>query len=259
MPDCRRVQYCFASLHRSLPTQTASAASVHSAKTLVARVEDSRRRRGNGRYHSLLTSPLKSQIIGAITQAPAPSSDSGAVAPRPSAEAAAQNVLRMKEDGHCALLNSESLCTIHAQLGEAYLPGVCASYPRVQRKLGAIVKPHSRSPAPRPPTVLLSPALLSPALLSPAERSQPARLNPLPKPGLLRRRSAPQCLRSSARTISHCGSVFLLGLLCHRLDSIDAGQLRADIPDYLASFAPTRIRRVRLADGIDALRPGGPA
>lgn len=190
------------------------------------------------RYHSLLTSPLKSQIIGAITQAPAPSSDSGAVAPRPSAEAAAQNVLRMKEDGHCALLNSESLCTIHAQLGEAYLPGVCASYPRVQRKLGAIAETALALSCPEAARlVLLSPALLSPALLSPAERSQPGPSESAPEaPAYFAEIRSTMLALIGSHNLPLWQRLFLLGLLCHRLDSIDAGQLRADIPDYLARF-----------------------
>jgi lysine-N-methylase len=194
-------------------------------------------------YKKLPGSQLKSQIIGAIIPAPAALSDSGANVAIPCTDAAAQSVLRLREDGHCALLNSDSLCTIHAKLGEAYLPSVCATYPRVQRQFGSHRESALALSCPEAARqVLLSPSLLSPALLSPsllATAEQPQRS---PSESIS---DTPPCFAGIRSTmIALIGSRNLplwqrlvnLGLLCQRLDSIEAGQLSVDLPNYLATF-----------------------
>lgn len=38
--------------------------------------------------------------------------------------------IQMNETGHCPLLSEDGSCRVHAELGEDYLPGICAVYPR---------------------------------------------------------------------------------------------------------------------------------
>jgi lysine-N-methylase len=159
-----------------------------------------------------------------------------------------QPVLRMNADNRCTLLTAESLCSIHAQLGPDFLPSVCASYPRVQRQLGLVTETGLALSCPEAARlVLLGPSLLSPALLSRAVPSS-SLLAFAPAPHSLAPASTCETLpyfadiRSTtlalitARNLPLWQRLFLLCLLCNRLDSIESGQLRANVPEYLASF-----------------------
>ncbi len=113
------------------------------------------------RYHSLPGSELKSQIVAAIAPAPAPRTEGLPSAAPPDAPP----ILRMNDDNRCPLLTQGSLCSIHAQLGQEFLPSVCASYPRVQRQLGPIVETALALSCPEAARlVLLGPSLLGAAL-----------------------------------------------------------------------------------------------
>jgi lysine-N-methylase len=204
------------------------------------------------RYHSLPASPLKSQIIAAIAPAPARGTDALSTSASTSAMPSPPSILRMNDDNRCPLLTQGNLCSIHAQLGEQFLPSVCASYPRVQRQLGPIAETALALSCPEAARlVLLGPAILSPSMPSPSILS-PSILDsaPPPQPALSGEHSestsaAPDYfaeIRSTtlaligAQNIPLWQRLFLLCLLCHRLDSIESGQIRADIPRYLADF-----------------------
>lgn len=185
------------------------------------------------RYHGLASSPLKSQIVSSIVQAPAPGSGRETDTPNPSAAASPQSILRLKDDGHCALLTPQSLCSIHEQLGEEFLPAVCASYPRVERQLGPVTETALALSCPEAARLVL----LGPSLLNSVGPQQGAALEAggSAPPWFAEIRSTTLAL-IGARNLPLWQRLFLLCLLCHRLDAIEAGQLRAEMPDYLATF-----------------------
>jgi len=200
------------------------------------------------RYHSLPASPLKSQIIAAIAPASAPGTDALSTSATTSAMLRPPSILRMNDDNRCPLLTQGNLCSIHAQLGQEFLPSVCASYPRVQLQLGPIVETALALSCPEAARlVLLGPAILSPSMPSLLTLSPSIFDSAMPRPtepsdSTL---AAPACfaeIRSTtfaligARNLPLWQRLFLLCLLCHRLDSIESGENRADIPGYLADF-----------------------
>jgi len=139
----------------------------------------------------------------------------------------------MRDDGHCTLLTAESLCSIHAQLGEEFLPAVCASYPRVQRQHGSLTETALALSCPEAARVVL----LGPSLINFAPAPAEAVIEPPSDgPAYFAEIRATALALIGARNLTLWQRLFMLGLLCHRLDSIEAGQLRADIPEYLATF-----------------------
>jgi lysine-N-methylase len=203
------------------------------------------------RYQGLPDSPLKSQIVAAIAPAPRPSfspasspgSASDPDTPATIGAAGPQPILRLKDDGHCALLTSERLCSIHEQLGEEFLPAVCASYPRIQRQLGPVTETALALSCPEAArVVLLGPSLLSPWLLSSSLFDSAQSPQPVSSDAGSNAPAYYAEIRSTilaligARNLQMWQRLFLVCLLCHRLDSIEAGRLRADNPDYLATF-----------------------
>jgi lysine-N-methylase len=185
------------------------------------------------RYEGLPASPLKVQIIAAIAPAPPPVQASDQDAPSTTTPSAAQPVLRLKDDGHCTLLNSEKLCSIHAQLGEQFLPSVCASYPRVQRQLGPVTETALALSCPEAARLVL----LGPSLLNSAHPPTSANSDlHADAPAYFAEIRATTLALITARNLPLWQRLFLLCLLCHRLDSIESGHLRADIPEYLATF-----------------------
>lgn len=191
------------------------------------------------RYRSLPASPLKSQIIAAIEPAPAQAAASRPDAPLSSTPPA---MMRMKEDGRCPMFTDDRRCTIHAQLGEDFLPGVCASFPRVQRQLGPVTETALALSCPEAARLVL----LGKTLLSRSQRSASLLSSALPTqsnssgspsdapPWYAEIRSTTLALITS-RNLPIWERLYCLCLLCHRLDSIESGQIRDDIPDYLAA------------------------
>jgi lysine-N-methylase len=197
------------------------------------------------RYHSLPGSALKSEIIAAIAPAPAARVEGVSCSGPPDAP----SILRMNDDNRCPLLTPESLCSIHAQLGQEFLPSVCASFPRVQRKLGPITETALALSCPEAARlVLLGPTLLSASVLDSAMAKPPPPAESLFLfPAYFAEIRFTTLALIGARNLPLWRRLFLLCLLCHRLDSIESGQIRADIPGYLADF--------RAAAGSGALTP----
>jgi len=181
------------------------------------------------RYRSLPGSPLKSQIIAAIAPAPAPRTEGFSASAMPDASP----ILRMNDDNRCPLLTPESLCSIHAQLGEDHLPSVCSSFPRVQRQLGPVTETALALSCPEAARlVLLGPSILDSAMPKPSDPSAPL----FTAPAYFAEIRTTTLALIGARNLPLWQRLFLLCLLCQRLDSIESGQIRADIPGYLADF-----------------------
>jgi lysine-N-methylase len=153
----------------------------------------------------------------------------------------------------CPLLTSERLCRIHAELGEGMLSYVCSTYPRIVHEFGGGVRETALAlscpEAAR--LVLLNPDLLNgdvrPAFLSnpqhlaeeqstPDPRRQNADEGPtlLPPYFLEIRQSVLSLVR--LRSYPLWQRIFLLGLLCRRLDSIARGELNRSVPAFLVDF-----------------------
>jgi lysine-N-methylase len=153
----------------------------------------------------------------------------------------------MNAANQCPLLTPDRLCRIQAELGEGMLSHTCATYPRIVNTVGGEEEASLALSCPEAARrVLLDPNLL--ARSQQASTGQPMHNDA--RPGLERwllpiRAQAVALIRNRAYPLWQ--RLFLLSLLCQRLDSIASGQLRRTIPDFLADFEAT------IATG--ALRP----
>jgi lysine-N-methylase len=197
------------------------------------------------RFQRLPASPLRALIEANILTAPPGAVDGKALKPTSFAQ------IRMDGQNQCPLLTEESLCRIHASLGEEFLPRICATYPRVVHEIGGFEETALALSCPEAARlVLLHPGLLAPILLAqngfaaagqtryaPAEAAagdglpsllpwfQPIRQIVL---ALVGNRAYPLWQR-----------LFLLSLFCRRLDTIASGELQRSIPEFLADFEAT--------------------
>lgn len=221
-----------------------------------------------GRYRELPGSALKLQILASIL--PAPPSAPGFGAEHAATCTADANgagtlpLLRMGEDGRCVLLTPERLCSVHVRLGEAFLPSVCASYPRVERNL--IGTPETALALSCPEAarlVLLGPSLLGsgpsgprPGGSSPVVRGlhewKPGAESFGPGHDAASPKTTPGAsaydaeIRSTvlaligARHLELWQRLCLVCVLCQRLDAIAAGRLDESISSCLELFAPSQ-------------------
>lgn len=202
------------------------------------------------KYQALPESPLRVLIQASVTRTPesAEPADDG----KPPLFAK----ILMNEANHCPILTSEGLCRIQAELGESLLSHTCATYPRVVLAVGPARETALTLSCPEAARlVLLSPDLLSPALLSPdlpmpaapagaaSQHDSPAAEAPADFWSI--RQAVLALIRN--RTYPLWQRLFLLDLLCRRLDSIAQGELSRSVPAFLTDFDAT------VASG--ALRP----
>ncbi len=159
----------------------------------------------------------------------------------------------MTKENQCPLLNEERLCRVQIACGESFLSHACAVYPRVINTIdGAPDMSLSLSCPEAARLVLLNPNLLreayaaqqsfaipeqNPALAQEASEASSASVSrPLAHfwpirasvLALLRQRSYPLWQR-----------LFLLGILCRRLDSIARDELDRPVRDFLVDFDRT--------------------
>jgi lysine-N-methylase len=152
----------------------------------------------------------------------------------------------MNEDNHCSLLTTEGLCRIQAELGESLLSHTCATYPRIVLPVGSVEEKALTLSCPEAARlVLLTPDLLAMGqdlgqyldqdrgnaihVLNAAEEA-PADFWAIRGVvlNLVRNRLYPLWQR-----------LFLLDLLCRRLDAIAKGELERSVPAFLAGFEST--------------------
>ena len=143
--------------------------------------------------------------------------------------------IRMNAKNQCPMLTSDQLCGIQAELGEQMLSHACHTYPRIVNSIRGMRETALTLSCPEGARlVLLTPDLrtLNPpdsAIPDPGEIAAPLppefweiRTTVL---GLIRNRAYPLWER-----------LFLLNILCLRLDSIARGDLKESAAEFLAGF-----------------------
>ena len=200
-----------------------------------------------GPLRTLLDESILCNPVKGISAGRAVANEASAAQPTPFAQ------MKMTATNGCPLHNAEGLCRIHAELGEAFLSTACATYPRIVHSFdGRDETALSLSCPEAARVVLLNPQLLdadsaaksvfASASANPSETDlgadlpsesqnplffhlQPIRTTVL---ALVQNRAYPLWQR-----------MFLLGILCRRLDSIGGGEVRRTVPVFLRDFEAT--------------------
>ena len=172
------------------------------------------------KYRGLPATSLRAQI------------DACAVATPETAKPALFAKIQMDAANQCPLLTADRLCGIQVELGAGFLSHTCATYPRIVHSIAGFEETALALSCPEAARlVLLSPGLTTSD--GPEPLSEEGRLRwfwPIRRVvlALVRNRAYPLWQR-----------LFLLDLLCRRLDSIAAGELQRSVPDFLGDFTAT--------------------
>ncbi len=143
--------------------------------------------------------------------------------------------IRMDGSNPCPLLTGDRLCRIHAELGPQMLSYACATYPRIVHEFGDLKETALALSCPEAARlVLLNSDLLDHGLYGTPCGGSSEGIKPLPPDFLEIRRSVLALIR--LRSYPLWQRMFLLGLLCRRLDSIARGELNRSVPGFLADF-----------------------
>ena len=186
------------------------------------------------KYHSLPESPLSVLIQASVVRKPQPTEAEASAAKSKPLFA----VIRMDSANQCPMLSAERLCRIQSELGEDLLSHACATFPRYIHAAGAVQEKTLTFSCPEAARLVL----LDPNLLTEGFASQPAALaihattnaETLPENfwpirtlvlNLVRNRLYPLWQR-----------LFLIGVLCRRLDAISSGELNLAVPAFLQDF-----------------------
>jgi lysine-N-methylase len=164
--------------------------------------------------------------------------------------------IRMNGANQCPMLTEERLCRIHTELGEELLSHACATYPRIVHSLGGMEERALSLSCPEAARLVL----LTPNLLADAEQHEPAG-------GM----SVPEIAGAATPLPSHFWPIrsvvlklvgnrlyplwqrlFLLDILCRRLDLIARGEEEQSVPVFLADFEAT-VANGALRAGMDEL------
>jgi lysine-N-methylase len=159
--------------------------------------------------------------------------------------------IRMNSANQCPLLGEDRLCRIHSELGEGFLAHACASYPRMVHTIGGVAETALALSCPEAARlVLLNPVLLNPKLLArqlhgAAEETGCESTGAPAEEGLHELRPWFWSIRQvvlalvANRAYPLWQRLFLLGVICRRLDAIAKGELRRSIPAFLGEFEAT--------------------
>jgi lysine-N-methylase len=181
------------------------------------------------KYQNLPESDLRSLIHASIlrTEEPAKPERSPVFA-----------IIRMNAENQCPMLSLERLCSIQAELGEHMLSHACHTYPRIVHTLDGVQETALTLSCPEAARlVLLTPNLLAPSapgLEEPAIPVSENSANPLPPDFQAIRTTILALVRNRAYPLWE--RLFLLNILCQRLDSIARGDLKESAAEFLAGF-----------------------
>jgi lysine-N-methylase len=181
------------------------------------------------KYQSLPESPLR-VLINASVVRKSPCAAQAADATRLAEDIDSTfAAIRMNDANECPMFTEDRLCGIQAQLGESLLSHACQTYPRIV---------HSRDGVEEKALTLSCPEAARLVLLTPdflATPSEPApHANSLPTDFWPIRSVVLKVVRARSYPLWH--RMFLLDLLCRRLDSIASGELQRGVPAVLADF-----------------------
>ena len=150
-------------------------------------------------------------------------------------------LIQMSTDAKCPLLSADGLCRVHAELGEAYLSHMCATYPRAPYSIhGEEEKALALSCPEAARLVLLNPHLpinagLQETKAAPCDTDSGS--DPWRPHFFAIRDFALQLVRT--RSYPLWQRMFLLGLFSRRLDDIVPADLGQKVPQLLAGFTAT--------------------
>jgi lysine-N-methylase len=195
------------------------------------------------RYHDLPASPLRTLIVDNLVRIEKKPNEAEPSAAKPAGFAK----IRMDAANQCPLLSEDRLCRIQQAYGERLLSHSCATYPRIVSTVERVEERALTLSCPEAARlVLLTPALL----LKDAEPRRDADEATHPVNGRLIlswflpiRAAAITLVRNRAYPLWQ--RLFLLGIFCRRIDSINAAEAKAqnrialDLPVFLHEFDST--------------------
>ena len=141
----------------------------------------------------------------------------------------------------CPFLTEDRLCKIQSECGESFLSTTCATYPRVVHWIDSFKDMTLSLSCPEAARlVLLSPHLLAP--VSPADYHLAEDDSDVDSSSLMAcfwpiRAFVLALIQNRAYPLWQ--RLFLLGVLCRRLDAIAAGELQSSVPSLLRDLAAT--------------------
>lgn len=184
------------------------------------------------RFLTLPDGALRTKVLAAVEIAPKNGEQAEGFGKNPFAR------LVMNQSNRCPLLTPDKLCRVHAECGSEYLAHTCATYPRIVRTCGGLEERALALSCPEAARhVLLNPKLeVFSAGHSEARRNRP-RHGELPAHFWLIRETMVALVRNRAYPLWK--RLFLMGVLCRRLDEIAAGLIDRDVPVFLADFQAT--------------------
>lgn len=192
------------------------------------------------RFAALPEGVLKNKLLAAIETAPEGAGEDDGFGKDAFAR------LKMNGVNRCPMLTADNLCRLQAECGHQSLPHTCAIYPRNVHEHGGFAE---RSLALSCPEAARH-VLLNPQLLVPTARHLAADDAPWLPPHFWRiRETAVGLVRNRAYPLWK--RMFLLNVLCRRLDEIGAGSLQSDARSFLDNFEAT-IQSGRLNQAMDS-------
>ena len=184
------------------------------------------------KYDALPESPLRVLIHASVTRMPERAEPVG------DGKNPLFAKILMNEDNRCPILTSEGLCRIQAELGESLLSHTCATYPRVVLAVGPVRETALTLSCPEAARlVLLSADLPAPAAPGAAATLQDSSAAEAPAEFWAIRQVVLHLVRNRAYPLWQ--RLFLLDLLCRRLDSIALGEINPSVSQFLAGFEAT--------------------
>jgi lysine-N-methylase len=203
------------------------------------------------KYQVLPASPLRTLIFASIARNSTEGASEGDRTASSNGTAFAQ--IRMNGENQCPLLTSDRLCRIHAELGEGMLGYTCGTYPRIVHRIGDVEEAALALSCPEAARLVL----LNPELLTAKRDSPPTMPDGCEEgecePGGRALTGDFKRIRASVLGLVQMRSyplwqrLFLIGLLCRRLDAIERGELKKSVPEFLGDF--------EAAVGSGTLRP----
>jgi lysine-N-methylase len=141
----------------------------------------------------------------------------------------------MNAENHCPLLTSDKLCRVQVELGHDPLPHACATYPRLVRSIGGVEEQALSLSCPEAARlVLLNPNLLDTHPFPQADPAPSGSREAAPTHFWPIRAVVLNVVRNRLYPVWQ--RLFLLGVLCRRLDSIASGEVEQDVPAFLDRF-----------------------
>jgi lysine-N-methylase len=186
------------------------------------------------KYQSLPVGPLRSLLDASIQLAPEGATSSDGFGPEVFAKIA------MTKSNQCPMLSADHLCRVQTEGGAELLSHSCATYPRIVRSVaGAQEMALSLSCPEAARLALLGPMRL--LKLREPDGANSGGKGPGIQPWFLAIRSvALNLVRNRAYPLWQ--RMFLLGILCRRLDAIASGEPTRTIPELLIEFEATVAR-----------------